>query len=530
VYLVDTRAGAVRATVVLADGDEPGRLAEDAAGRVHVVLRRGGAIVTVDAGSGTIIARRPVCGAARGIAYQKATDQVHVACAGGELVSLPAASGAPVRTIMLDRDLRDVVVGANGSLLVTTFRKAEVLVIGADGRPTSRLTPGSGAVPTARGTVEMRTPAVAWRMAALDDSQGSVVILHQTGVTDLVDPAPGGYAAAKNCGAIVAPGLSVLTPGTSSPPVATGLGGLTLAIDVAVSPDRQKVALAIAGNSGGQGPTIVEEPLQAATPPTPTACGGDHEAVARPPPGQVVAVSYSQAGVLFAQTREPATLWRSDTGATISLASDSRADTGQLIFHVNAGGGLACASCHPEGGEDGRVWSFVCLGARRTQSTRGGISETAPFHWDGGERDLPALLDDVFSGRMAGPLLTDEQKSAMQAWIDTLPALPVAAGLDRSAVARGAALFQDPKLACATCHAGASLTNNETVDVGTGRPLQVPSLRGLSWRGPFMHDGCAATLTGRFSAASCGGGDRHGATSTLTAAQVGDLVAYLESL
>src|SRR5204862_3649199 len=142
---------------------------------------------------------------------------------------------------------------------------------------------------------------------------------------------------------------------------------------------------------------------------------------------------------LFAQTREPAALWRSDTGATISLAPDSRADTGQLIFHVNAGGGLACASCHPEGGEDGRVWNFVCLGARRTQSTRGAIGETTPFHWDGGERDLPALLDDVFSGRMAGPLLSDEKKSAMQAWFDTIPALPVAAGLDRSAVARGAA-------------------------------------------------------------------------------------------
>ncbi len=514
---------------MLPDGDEPGRLAEDAAGRVHVVLRRGGAIVSIDAASGTVIARRTVCGAARGVAYQKATDQVHVACAGGELVSLPAAGGAPVRTIMLDRDLRDVVVAANGSLLVTTFRKAEVLVIGADGRLTSRLPPGSGAVPTMRGTVEMRTPAVAWRMAALDDSRGSVVILHQTGVTDLVDPAPGGYAGAKNCGAIVQPGLSVLTPGTSSPPVATGLGGLTLAIDVAVSPDHQKVALAVAGNSGGQEPTIVEESLQAASPPTPIACGGDHNHVVRPPPGQVVAVSYAQTGVLFAQTREPAALWRSDTGATTSLASDSRADTGQLIFHVNAGGGLACASCHPEGGEDGRVWNFVCMGARRTQSLRGGVSETTPFHWDGGESDLSALLDDVFSGRMAGPLLTDDQKSALRAWVDTIPAMPIVAGLDRSAVARGGALFQDPKLACATCHAGVLLTNNETLEVGTGRPLQVPSLRGLSWRAPFMHDGCAATLAGRFSSTSCGGGDKHGATSALTAAQIGDLIAYLES-
>jgi len=31
--------------------------------------------------------------------------------------------------------------------------------------------------------------------------------------------------------------------------------------------------------------------------------------------------------------------------------------------------------------------------------------------------------------------------------------------------------------------------NNTTIDVGTGQPLQVPSLRGVSWRAPFMHNG-----------------------------------------
>jgi hypothetical protein len=45
-----------------------------------------------------------------------------------------------------------------------------------------------------------------------------------------------------------------------------------------------------------------------------------------------------------------------------------------------------------------------------------------------------------------------------------------------------------------------------------------------------MHNGCAATLTDRLTSAACGGGDRHGATSTLTSAQLGDLTAYLQSL
>jgi hypothetical protein len=356
------------------------------------------------------------------------------------------------------------------------------------------------------------------------------MMLHQTGVVDTIDPAAGGYAGVKGCGGIVQPGLSVLTPGQPSPMVSSGLGSLTLAIDVAVSPDHQKVAFAVAGNTTSQGPGLVEEAFQAVTPSAPILCGGNGTDVVMQPPGQVVAVAYSPSGVLFAQTREPAGLWRGDTGTTMSLASDSRADTGQFIFHVNAGGGLACASCHPEGGEDGRVWNFVCAGPRRTQSIRGGISATAPFHWDGGESDFSHLMDDVFTGRMAGPMLASNQKQALQSWVDTIPAMPTTAGLDAAAVARGGALFTDPTVGCATCHAGALLTNNLTVDVGTGQPFQVPSLRGVSWRAPFMHNGCAATLADRFGSAACTGGDRHGGTSTLTSAQISDLTTYLQSL
>jgi cytochrome c peroxidase len=127
-------------------------------------------------------------------------------------------------------------------------------------------------------------------------------------------------------------------------------------------------------------------------------------------------------------------------------------------------------------------------------------------------------------------MLSTVQKTALETWIDTIPALPATAGLDAAAVARGQTVFTDPKVGCAVCHAGALFTNNLTVDVGTGQALQVPSLRGVSWRAPFMHNGCAATLTDRLTSAACGGGDRHGATSTLTSAQLGDLTAYLQSL
>lgn len=161
---------------------------------------------------------------------------------------------------------------------------------------------------------------------------------------------------------------------------------------------------------------------------------------------------------------------------------------------------------------------------------RGGISATTPFHWDGSEANLARLVDDVFSGRMAGPGLSGDQIDALQVWVDSIPPPPVTAGLDMAAVARGKALFDDSKIACASCHGGALLTNNATIDVGTGGAFQVSSLRGVSWRAPFMHDGCATTLNERFFSASCGGGDKHGFTSALTTSEVDDLVTYLQAL
>jgi mono/diheme cytochrome c family protein len=373
-------------------------------------------------------------------------------------------------------------------------------------------------------------------MLPVSDSSGGVVMLHQTGVDSVVDPASGGYAGLKGCPGIVGSVVEVLAPdATQSTMPRSGLSDVSLAVDVAQSADGTMTALAVPGNAETPGaPTVYVGTTTQMTAIGGGGCnfaGSQVTTTGSPPPGEVVAVSFlgTSTSVVVAQTREPATLWRSDTGTTVSLGSGSFADTGHTLFHVNAGGGLACASCHPEGGEDGRVWNFACVGARRTQSVRGGISGTAPFHWDGSETDFSRLMDDVFVNRMAGPTLAADQKTALQGWIDKIPALPATRGLDAAAVARGQALFNDAKVACATCHMGSLLTNNATVDVGTGGALQVPSLRGVSWRAPFMHTGCAATLADRFGG-SCGGADQHGVTSQLSASQVGDLVTYLQSL
>jgi mono/diheme cytochrome c family protein len=128
---------------------------------------------------------------------------------------------------------------------------------------------------------------------------------------------------------------------------------------------------------------------------------------------------------------------------------------------------------------------------------------------------------------MTGPSLDDPYVSALAKWIDSIPVQKSAAPRDAASVERGRALFSSPATACSTCHTGAKMTNNTTVDVGTGGSFQVPSLRGLVWRAPFMHNGCAATVSDRFG--SCGG-TKHGQVSALDAGQKADLVAYLETL
>src|SRR5205085_4211653 len=94
--------------------------------------------------------------------------------------------------------------------------------------------------------------------------------------------------------------------------------------------------------------------------------------------GQPIAIAFDGAGSLVVQSREPAML-AFPTGSPVMLSTVSRSDTGHLIFHSNAGGGLACASCHIEGNDDGRVWNFTGQGARRTQSLRAAaVASSAP--------------------------------------------------------------------------------------------------------------------------------------------------------
>jgi hypothetical protein len=526
VYVVDVPSRTKLADIALASGDEPGRVIEDGAGRIHVVLRGGGAIVAIDPATWTIADRRGVCPAPRGIAWDAATDLVHVACAGGELVSLPAAGGAATRSLVLDRDLRDVVV-LSGTLIVSRFRTAQLLVLDANGAIAQRVVPPS--LPPA-------TPDGAWRIAVAAD--GLYMVHQRAGVpvgsaSMVVTTDPGGYGELPPPGgvdpckedAIVETTVTYFgaDPTTFAAAVpGPKLPGAVVPVDLALAHGDDRVLVVSAGNANVPlTPTVVvaHEHGGGDCDGSPQQNSDDHH--------EASAVAFAGDDTVLIQLREPARLVIGTSGAYVDLSSDSRRDTGHAAFHGNTGAGIACASCHLEGGDDGHVWTFD-TGPRRTQTLRGGVFGTEPFHWNGDQVDFAHLLNEVFVKRMSGPILRSDQLAAMKAWVGAMPLIAKAPG-DPAAIARGQAVFQDPSVGCATCHSGPKLTNNMTVNVGTGRPFQVPSLRGVIERPPFLHDGRAATLADRFDP-TIGGGDLHGRTSELSSAQVADLIAYLSSL
>jgi mono/diheme cytochrome c family protein len=547
VLVVVLASGETLADFTLEPGDEPGRLIEDGAGRIHVALRQGGALLTLDTTHKKVQERRAVCGEPRGLAWDSAKDVVHVACAGGELVTLPAAGGAATRSLRLERDLRDVLVRADG-LEISTFRAAELLSVDAQGRVTSRRvpptvkriaatvglpapTPPSGDSPFAVDAV----PEVAWRTVELPS--GGYLMTHQRAVKGQLDGTrPGGYGI--GCGGNRGPveaALTLMRPGqepAALQPVVIG----ALPVDVAVSPNGDTIAVALAGSQliHVASSDLLDRrddkecPEPAGTSPLRFNFTLSDEL------GSPTSLAWTPAAELVAYYPElPALVLRRGVGLsearTIDLPGEVGYDAGRALFHRATVSGLACASCHPEGREDGQTWTFVETGARRTQSLAGGILARGPFHWEADMADLTELMNDVFTKRMSGGDITTSEKRALGPWLDRIPAPVPVAIADAAALARGKALFDSPQVGCSGCHGGPLFTSNAKSEVGTAGVFKAPSLLGVAARAPFMHTGCARTLRDRFSAA-CGGGDQHGVTSHLSAAQLDDLVLYLESL
>ena len=524
-------------SIPLEADDEPGRVVEGDGGTVYVAARRGGVVAVVNTAEGTV-QRLKVCTAPRGLAFDATLSRLYVACRSGVLAVLDTTTNEVLSRYRLDADLRDVLISGD-HLAVTRFKSAELMVVSRTGEVLRRSQPRAESI-----TGASVTPSVAFRALGLPG--GGVLVGHVDSSNTTLPSGAGAYYGSFCGGSVADVAVSAMDPyggsdhATLTTLAGTTLGGATGPLDVALAPDGARVAMLATGNSW-----VPVQGVPATRPtnlwissvnvlksggfssPCGAVAGSGMGATTRSIEGEPVAVAFDANGQWVAQSREPARL-EFENGARISLASDSRFDTGMAMFHMNTGGGIACTSCHPEAGEDGHTWNFS-VGPRRSQTLEGGASTRAPFHWMGDLTTFDDLVDEVMLKRMSLPASVDlQQRAALRDWLDSVPKAPTADDLDTDAVERGRVLFGNAELACATCHAGADLTDNLPHDVGTGAAFITPSLVDVNVRAPLFHDGCAMTLEARFG--PCGGGDAHGKTSSLTRAQEADLVAYMQSL
>jgi cytochrome c peroxidase len=227
---------------------------------------------------------------------------------------------------------------------------------------------------------------------------------------------------------------------------------------------------------------------------------------------------------------------------------------GRILFNsasdprlsAQATGGVACASCHPDGREDGHTWDFP-EGSRNTPSLVGRfIGSTAPYHYDG-QVAGPIDFGMVVTVRMGGTGIGASDFEDIFAFLESEPAPdnPNRApdGSLTPDQAAGAMLFN--VAGCGSCHGGPALTDNGFHNVSSGFttvPMSIlqtgiipqsavapsvpntPSLLGAFAAPPYLHDGSMDTLHDVVASG-------HGrGTAILSDAQVDQLVAYLQRL
>jgi hypothetical protein len=521
--------GESASTVLLTPGDEPGRLVEDGAGRVHVALRSGGAVVSLNPTTFAVDRRRAVCPNPRGIAHDPSADEILVACAGGQLFRMGAAGGAPTATF-IEHDLRDVLISGDRTY-VSTFRSAELLEVGESGI-VARRSPGIDEHPMETlegGLLGTFLPNVAWRTRP--DGDGGAYMLHQMSMQETVNVSMEGYSLADLQCQTGLVAISLTHFPAEGPPETRRFQNSGVAVDFDIRDGMFVVAMPseLTETGDARPGIIVPQPGSVIMP---VSQFEDEDSPCLHPEArlfanhQVTSVAVLGPNSVIGWDRLGARLRRSNgfgtelTGIEVG-GQPSVEDPGHELFHVGTFAQMACATCHPEGREDGHTWDFSAV-VRRTQTLTGGILGTEPFHWSGDQADMRAIMDETFTRRMSAPILEDGEITEIGTWLDTLPEV-AAPARDPEAAERGEAAFVSE--GCVDCHAGPRFTNSETVDVGTGGAFQVPSLLGLAVRGPWMHTGCADSLAEVLD--GCGG-TPHG--DVADAGTRADLVAYLESL
>ncbi len=240
--------------------------------------------------------------------------------------------------------------------------------------------------------------------------------------------------------------------------------------------------------------------------------------------------------------------------ASIDLGGPSEpslARRGEALFHDanrSANHWYSCNTCHSEGHTNGLDFDTMNDGwqdrssnhlqSRKKVPTLRRVAYTAPWTWHGWQTRIDDAIVESFTKSMQGPKPTPGEVEALAAYLNTLdfPRNPhrEADGSLPPAAKRGEVVFKAGKNGCASCHGGPEFSDGKLHDVGllergdVYRSHNPPSLRGVSDKDPYLHDGRSATLrdvlTGPHGPESLVGGE------PLSATDLDDLIAYLKAL
>jgi DNA-binding beta-propeller fold protein YncE len=200
---------------------------------------------------------------------------------------------------------------------------------------------------------------------------------------------------------------------------------------------------------------------------------------------------------------------------------------------------FSCHTCHVDGHTGGLSFDTLnddSYGNPKLTPSLRGVFRTGPWTWHGWQEDLAAAVEKSYVETMFGPRPTADEVRAVVAFLGTLEHPPNPQRLPDNklsqAAQRGRALFEGAAK-CIRCHTPPEYTSEHTYEVkleADGSPYprwNPPSLRGLWQRGPYLHDGRAATLDellrGPHASEKLGGG-------SLTPDQRHDLIAFLQTL
>jgi len=195
---------------------------------------------------------------------------------------------------------------------------------------------------------------------------------------------------------------------------------------------------------------------------------------------------------------------------------------------------LSCASCHNDGGNDGRTWDLTSMGEglRNTVYLRGRAGAQGRLHWSANFDEVQDFEAQIRALNQGTGLMSDaayntgtrsqplgDAKAGLSTDLDALAAYVgslstfapspyrTSSGALTDAAVSGRTLFATQ---CASCHGGSAFTDsasNVPHDVGTIKSssgsrlggaltgIDTPTLRDVWLTAPYLHDGSASSIT-----------------------------------